>query len=200
MADPTAWMLEEETESDRLRAALTEARSDLRWRDAALLKVQSELMASRLEVAAAREETMQFHGMLRRVEEAAARLEATGDRNAEITELHAVIASLRAETSALRVSMDLVHASASWRISAPVRVVGRLMRGIRTAGSRLLRAIRRARGHQKAPVSPPPDVLRSSGDPNDCAIFRAAPFVGHPSGEAEGVVTLDALYHLSRSL
>jgi hypothetical protein len=200
MTDPNAWMLEEETKTDRLRTMLAEARADLQRRDAALLKLQGELMASRLEVAAAREETMQFQGMLRRAEEAAARLEATGHRNAELTELHAVIATLRAETSALRVGMDLMHASASWRISAPVRVVGRLMRRARTVASGFIRTIRHARPHQSAPSVEPRAISTSPGDPNEGAIFRAKPLVEHPSGAAESVVTLDALYHLSRSL
>jgi hypothetical protein len=37
-------------------------------------------------------------------------------------------------------------------------------------------------------------------DPNARYIFRAAPLPSALSGEAEGVVTLDALYQLSRSL
>jgi hypothetical protein len=215
MANPTPWILEEETETDRLRTALAESRTDLQQRDAALLKLQGELMASRLEVAGARGETVQFQGLLRRAEEAAAsaaqaiaRLEsAAASRDTEIAQLHAiiatlqaVIATLQAETSALRAGMDLLRASVSWRISVPVRVAGRLMRGIRTAGSRLLRAIQHAPRLQTAPVAQPAVALPRPGDPDAGAIFQAAPFVEHPVGEAESIVTLDTLYHLSRSL
>jgi hypothetical protein len=200
MADRAAWMLEDETETDRLRMTLAEAHADLQRRDAALLKLQRELMVSRREVAGAREETVQFQGMLRRAEEAVARLEAAGDRNAEITELHAVIATLQTETSALRASMDLLHASASWRISAPVRVVGRLMRRARTVASGFIRTIRHGRPQQSAPSVEPRTISTSPGDPNEGAIFRAEPLVEHPSGAAKDVVTLDVLYHLSRSL
>jgi hypothetical protein len=193
-------MLQEETETDRLRAILAEARADLQRRDAALLKLQGELMVSRLEVAGARDETVQFRGMLRRAEDAAARLEALGDRNAEIMELHAVIATLQSETSALRAAIGLLHASASWRISAPVRLAGRWMRGIRTAARPLLRAIRRARPHQTAPVAQPPATLAIPEDPNARIMFQGASFMEAAPAEAEGVVTLDALYRLSRSL
>ena len=211
MPEPAAWMLEEETETDRLRMALAEARADLQRRDAALLRLQGELMASRLEVAGARGETVQFQGMLRRSQEAEAttaqawaELESA---NSEIAQLHAdvaalqsVIATLQAEIVVLRGGMDLLRASASWRMSAPIRLAGRLMRRIRAAGLRLLRANRRTIPRQAAPVAQPPAALPSLGDPNARAIFQAAPFADHPAGEAEGVVTLDGLYHLSRSL
>ena len=215
MADATTWIVEEQTETDHLRTTLAEAHTDLQRRDAALLKLQGELMASRLEVAGARSETVQFQGLLRRAEEAAAsaaqacaRLEsATASRDSEIAQLHGVIATLQAvvttleaETSALRAGMDLLRASVSWRISAPVRVAGRLIRSIRTATARLPRAIRHMPRHQTAPVEQLPVALPSPSDPNARAIFRAAPFGEHPSGEAEGLVTLDELYHLSRSL
>ena len=212
MADATTRIVEEQTETDHLRTTLAEAHTDLQRRDAALLKLQGELMASRLEVAGARSETVQFQGLLRRAEEAAAqactRLEsATASRDSEIAQLHGVIATLQAvvttleaETSALRAGMDLLRASVSWRISAPVRVAGRLIRSIRTATARLPRAIRHMPRHQTAPVEQLPVALPSPNDPNARAIFRAAPFGEHPSGEAEGLVTLDELYHLSRSL
>jgi hypothetical protein len=202
-------MLEEETETDRLRRTLAESHADLQRRDAALLKLQRELMVSRREVAGAREETVQFQGMLRRAEAAAAaametctRLEAEAEaeaasRTAEIAQLQTVITTLQGEASALRASMHLVYASASWRMSAPVRVVGQLMRSVRNAAG-LRRAIRGASPHQTPPLSPA--ALPSPADPNIVAIFQAAPFVEPPSGEGEGVVTLDALYRLSRSL
>jgi hypothetical protein len=198
-------MLEEETETDRLRRTLAESHADLQRRDAALLKLQRELMVSRREVAGAREETVQFQGMLRRAEAAAAvametctGLEAAAaSRTAEIAQLQTVITTLQGEASALRASMHLVYASASWRMSAPVRVVGQLMRSVRNAAG-LRRAIRGASPHQTPPLSPA--ALPSPADPNIVAIFQAAPFVEPPSGEGEGVVTLDALYRLSRSL
>jgi hypothetical protein len=210
MADPAALILEEETETDRLRMALADTLSDLQRRDAALLKLQGELMASRLEVARARRETVQFQGLLRRAEEAGAAqataharagLEsATASWNAEITQLHAVIATLQAETSALRTGMDLLRASASWRISAPIRVVGRWMRGVRRVARGVPRAIRRPLLPRTAPLPQSLEALPNPADPNQGAILQTGPFVEHPTDATEGVVTLNALYQLSRSL
>jgi hypothetical protein len=96
--------------------------------------------------------------------------------------------------------MDLLRASASWRISAPVRVAGRLIRGIRKAALGLSRVIRSPSPDQTPPLARPPAALPSPRDPNEGAIFQATPFVERLSSEAEGVVTLETLYHLSRSL
>jgi hypothetical protein len=204
MADPTAWILEEETETDRLRTALAEARADLQRRDMALLKLQSELMASRLEVAGAREEMVQYQGLLCRMEEPAAHarvgLESAVSRNAEITQLRAVIATLQAETLALRAGIDIMRASASWRISAPVRMVGRLTRGFREAALGLLRAIQPVHRHKPALLAQRATTLPNPGEPHKGTLFQASPFVKNSSGQAEGVVTLEVLYHLSRSL
>jgi hypothetical protein len=208
MADPAALILEEETEIDRLRMALADALADLQRRDAALLRLQGELMASRLEVARARRETVQFQGLLRRAEEAGAAQATAHARaglesataNAEITQLHAVIATLQAETSALRTGMDLLRASASWRISAPVRVVGRLMRGVRRVARGVPWAIRRPLLPRTAPLPQSLEALPNPADPNQGAILQTGPFVEHPAGDAEGIVTLNALYQLSRSL
>jgi hypothetical protein len=219
----SASSLQAETEVDRLQRALAEVEADLERHKTALSKLQRELMASRLEVSGARSETVQFHGLLRRsqaeatkaVAEAAtahaqiATLEAdAASGSAEIPRLQAVIASLQAETLALRAGMDVLRASLSWRISAPVRVVGRLTRGIVARMRSLLQATwsRLPPSDQAEVATSPPAPLAPPGpsphptDPNDGYIFQAAPLAELRSGEAEGVLTLDALYHLSRSL
>jgi hypothetical protein len=110
-----------------------------------------------------------------------------------------MIAALQSETSALRASIDLLHVSASWRVSAPLRIAGRLARGLRKAAFGLPGESRRARPVHVAPLVPPPTASPTPGDPNAGIIFQAAPFVEQSSGD-DGIVTLDALYHLSRSL
>jgi hypothetical protein len=216
----SASSLQTETEVERLRRAFAEVEADLQRHKVALSKLQRELMASRLEVSGARDETMQFRGLLRRAQAEAAEaatartqiatLEAdVASGNAEISQLQTVIASLQAETLALKAGMDILRASLSWRISAPVRVVGRLIRGIVVRMPSLHQTIRRLPSptdHAGAATNPPPAPqtppvpLPDPVDPNARYIFRAAPFAELRPGEAEGLVTLDALYHLSRSL
>ena len=215
MANPAVGPIVPETETDRLRMALAEAEADLQRQAAALSRLQGELMASRLEVSGAREETVQFRGMLQRAEAAATRaassaharivdLEADAiGRDAELTRLHAAITTLQAEIRAVRAGMDLLRASFSWRISAPVRVGGRVIRGIRTTLMRGIAATRPALRHtalrSEAPLPPPPPVP----PPNDRAvraIVQPAPLANSLPAAAEGVVTLDALYQLSRAL
>ncbi len=124
--------------------------------------------------------------------------------DAEIAQLRATIAALRAEVAALEADMELLKHSASWRISAPVRVAGRFARRFRAAGAPLRDAIRSARPHQTEPMMPTrtgpssPTSSHNPHDPNARLIFQPAPELS--SGEAAGVVTLDALYRLSRSL
>jgi hypothetical protein len=96
------------------------------------------------------------------------------------------------------------------RLSWPVRWLWRRYRqammfciGIVAARPRLHRGIKSIcrfipglRGHLRrlAPSAPPPPSRPI--DPNELYIFKAAPF----TGDAQGVVTLDQLYQLSRSL
>jgi hypothetical protein len=195
--------------------ALAEAEADLQRHDAALLRLQGELMASRLEVSGAREETVQFRGMLHRAEEAAATaasaaharivsLEADAiGRDAEIIRLHAAITTLQAEIHAIRAGMDLLRASFSWRISAPVRAVGGVIRAIRSTLVRGIGATRPGLRHAVLPSGVPPPLplpLPAPADRAARAIVQPAPLADpHPAAE-EGVVTLDALYQLSRAI
>jgi hypothetical protein len=197
MASPTARVLEAETETDRLAQAEADS--------ATFSKLQGELMASGLEVSGAPEETVRFQGLLRRAKEALANarvsnLEAgAARRDAEIVTLQALITLLRAKT---------LRASLSWCISAPVRVVGRLIRdfvatrpGLHYAIRRLAAFLRRAEATASPPPAPaPPGLLPGPLDSNACSIFQGAPLLELPPDEAEGVVTLGMLYHLSRSL
>jgi hypothetical protein len=211
MADPAAaWP--PDTETDRLRRALAEAEAELQRHGAALAKLQGELMASRLEVSGAREETVQLRGMLRRAEANLRKAEASASadqariasleadaigRNAEIMGLQAEIGRLQAETRALRTGMDVLHASLSWRISAPVRLAGRVMRRILRPAIRRAAVSLRAASPPPSPSAPPPAApLPAPADLPPRAILQADP---RPAA-TEGVVTLDALYQLSRSL
>ena len=72
MAGPTAESLD--IENARLRAALADATADLGRHDSSLAKLQGELKATRLEIAGARGETVQFRGMVERAQ-AATRIE-----------------------------------------------------------------------------------------------------------------------------
>jgi hypothetical protein len=202
MTNPSTSPLEAETEADRLRFALTESEADLRRHGTVLKRLQGEVMASHLEVAGARSETVQFQGMLRRAEEdAAAAHRRVAALEAEIARQNAAIAALHAEVVPLRTATDLMRASLSWRISAPVRVFGRLARVLLVRQPVLRRAIQKLRGRpQLAPPltpSPPPAAPPPPrADPNARYIFQPAP----SSDDGTGVVTLDTLYHLSRSL
>jgi hypothetical protein len=207
---PLAPSLQTEAEVDQLRRALAEVEADLQRYKMALSKLQRELMASRLEVSGARGETAQFRGLLRRaqaesaqaVAEAATAYAKVAGLEADAVSRSAEIRQLRAETESLRVGMDILRVSLSWRISAPVRVAGRLIRGIVRRVPRLRQTIRRL----QPPTDPsgaatdPPVPLPTPVDPNAGYIFRAASLAELRPGKAEGVVTLDALYHLSRSL
>ena len=90
-------------------------------------------MASRLEVAGARGETVQFQGFLRRAEAQAiadhahiADLRAhAATREAEIVRLQA---DMGARMAALQSEIDALRRSTFWRISAPARAAVRLLR------------------------------------------------------------------------
>jgi hypothetical protein len=193
MADTTAWPakalpsavppLQAETEADRLRIALSEVEADLRRYKAAVSKLQDALMVARHEVAGARGETVQFKAMLERAQAVApAALARIAILETEAIGRDAEIMRLQVETQALRAGIDVLRASFSWRISAPVRVAGGLIRALRPRRSR--------RASAEAEPAPAPPA------PLPAPVFNAAPQVG----AAEGVVTLDALYQLSRTL
>ena len=136
MADPVTLPLAVETENDRLRMALADAQADLQRHAAALLKLQGELMASRLEVAGARGETVQFQGFLRRAEAQAsadhahiAELRAyAATREAEIVRLHTQMNTLQAELGELRAEIGALRASPFWHILKPAQGLVRLLR------------------------------------------------------------------------
>jgi len=195
MAHPINQMLEAETEADHLRMELAEARHVLQRYEAALQKLQDELAASRAEVVGARAETVQLQGLVRRSEEAA---EAV-NQDTEISRLGDVIAGLTAEISSLRDRIDLVYASASWRLSAPVRAAGRLTRFILSPGLRRLK-VRPLSPALAAAIPSPPVPLGTNKDPNPGVVFQVAPSAGDGAPHADGVVTLDELYHHSRKL
>jgi hypothetical protein len=121
MADAAAQSLTQETEADRLRALLTQAQGELERHIAALLKLQGELMASRIEVSGARGETVQYQGFLRRAEADIAAAQAR-----EMA-LAGEVAALTRHAETLEAGLQAVRASLSWRVSSPVRLIGRFV-------------------------------------------------------------------------
>jgi hypothetical protein len=211
MMNRTQFPLEAETEADRLRFTVSELQADLQRHRLMLRRLQGEIAASHLEVAGARGETVQWQGMLRQAEADAAivypsriaPLEAEiASLTSEITELRAIIADREVANVALRADVDLIRASLSWRISTPVRIVGRLARRLTGRQWRLARPLPTLRVSLPATpeVAPPPVVASIAPamptDPNARYAFQVAP----PSDNEAGILTLDALYHLSRSL
>lgn len=211
MTNRTQPPLEAETETDRLRFAVTELQADLQRHSLMLKRLQGEVAASHLEVAGARGETVQLQEMLRQAEADAAiiypsriaPLEAeVASLEAEIARLHALIADQAAANVAVQADIDLIRASLSWRISVPIRILGRLARRlpgrqflprrrIRTLNERLPSPLHVQPASVVASVSPPLPT-----DPNARYIFRPTTL----PDDGTSVVTLDALYHLSRSL
>jgi hypothetical protein len=174
-----------ETETGRLTRALAQA--------------QAELMASRLEVSGTRAETVHFKGFLRRAEADIAAAQANSAvLEGEIASLKAQateIAALRTSLGHVQAERDALRASFSWRISAPVRLVGGWLRRARPAT--------RPNGAapepppMPAPAAPPADP---PADPNAPYIFRPMPVPSDPPSGTTPVVTLDELHQLSRSL
>ena len=112
-------------ETTRLRAHLADAQADLQRHGDTLSKLQAELMMVRQELSVARAGGVQLRGLLSRAEAAASTAAAIGTQN---TALQRDILRLQAGMAELRANIDAIHASLSWRISAPVRIIGRLLR------------------------------------------------------------------------
>lgn len=105
-----------------------------------------------------------------------------------IESLTASITGLQAEVQALHASIHMMRTSFSWRISSPVRILGRLARTL------LRPALRRYSAATETAVVnalPSPPL-----DPNERYIYRPPPV----SADQMKVLTIDTLYHLSRSL
>jgi hypothetical protein len=118
-------------------------------------------------------------------------------REAEIVRLKSVNAELQTETMALRAAVHLMRASLSWRITAPIRTVGGLARILAARHPALWRSSRKLLGLlYPVPVVPPTPSAPPPIDANARYVFQPAP----PSDDGTGVVTLDTLFHLSRSL
>ena len=184
-------------ETDRLRNALAVAQADLRLHVAALSKLQGELSASRVEAASTRQETINFRGYL---QQSQADVEAAHVHIGELSvraaareaEFAAAIAALHAEAAALQTALALVHASFSWRVTRPVRVMGRILRWCRRA--------MRPGAHSTTPAQPGAAASAAAAappiipDPNAPYLFKSAPF----GDVGQGTVTVEELHHLSR--
>nr|WP_321986241.1 hypothetical protein [uncultured Lichenicoccus sp.] len=222
-AAPAPQALETETDPDRLHRLLAGVEAELREHRLALSRLQGELAASRLEVAGARGETMVYRAMVQRAqaELAEAELAQAGlagqaadvaGQDAEIARLHAIIAAQHSEMQSLGTAIVALYASFSWRVSRPVRVASRSIRRILRAPAAVRRLVRRvptapdhagaAASPQESPPAsaPPPAPPPGMVDPNAGHVFQAAPMAEAGPAEPDRVVTLDALYHLSRSL
>lgn len=115
----------------------------------------------------------------------------------EIARLNGALAALQSENLALQAAIGVLRASLSWRISAPVRVLGSLARNFVARQPTLRRVFLQLR-ERRRPAAPgiAPAALPVPTDPNARYIYQPGPFSDHDTS----VVTLDMLYHLSRSL
>ena len=174
----TAPALQDETELDRVRRTLADARADLQRHDAALSRLQADLLASRLEVASARTETVNYQTYLRASQ-------------AAVEAAHAHLAELRAAAVEREAEIARLHAARAPIPAARVAAV------LRSAAARLPRrpwARSVVTAQAKAAPAPASVPAPAPGDPNDSYTFKPA----QPSGEVQGAVSLDELYHLSR--
>jgi FkbM family methyltransferase len=109
----------------RLRVRLADVSADLAKHNKALSQVQNDLVSTRLEVADARAESKHFReGMAQAAAEAA-------HARAQINHFREVMAQAQAQSAALQQEIKGLHASTSWRVSAPVRLVGRMLRALK---------------------------------------------------------------------
>jgi hypothetical protein len=101
-----------EADNARLCASLADVTTDLKKHSKALSQVQDDLIPARKEVTDARAATNHFRELLNQAQTQSA---------AALAELQAQFAATHAEVHALRTST-------SWRVSAPVRALGRILR------------------------------------------------------------------------
>lgn len=118
-----------EVHNARLRVRLADVTADLAKHKKALSQVQNDLVSTRLEVADARAESQLFREAMAQVQAQSAAEAA--DARAQINHLRAVITQAQAQAAALHQEIKGLHASVSWRVSAPVRLVGRMLRALR---------------------------------------------------------------------
>jgi hypothetical protein len=121
----------------RLRARLADANADLAKHNKALSHVQNDLVLTRQEVADARAESNYFRELMR---QSAASQQAESNhlrelmrqsaasQQAESNHLRELMKQAQAQSEALQMEVHALRTSTSWRLSAPIRVFGRIFR------------------------------------------------------------------------
>jgi len=106
----------------RLRVRLADLNVDLAKHQKALAQVQTDLVSTRQEVAEARAESKHYReGMAQSAADAA-------QARAEIAHFREVTRQAQVQVAAVHAELNALHASTSWRVSAPVRFLGRLLK------------------------------------------------------------------------
>ena len=186
--------LEAETELHRVSRALADAQADLQRHCAALQKLQGELMISRLEVATARTEIVRHQSLLRTAQ---ADLQAA---HASIEELPAIAMEREAEITRLRRELQ----GAGPVIKLPAVLVlraARFSRRVLAHNASATQVVARVRGRlPRLGARPERPPAGAPVDPNERYTFKPAEQPGEPPPGAQGHVSLNELYRLSRSL
>jgi hypothetical protein len=111
-----------QAENARLRVWLANVSADLAKHNKALAQVQSALVSTRQEVADARAESKHFREVMTQLQADVAAARAETDHFREL------MTQAQAQSAALHQELNALHTSTSWRVSAPVRVIGRMLR------------------------------------------------------------------------
>ncbi|GAB0120164.1 hypothetical protein [Acidisoma sp. 7E03] len=131
---------------------------------------------------------MEAYSVTRRVSELQAEIAKSELKRAR---LNATISEQEAEILALREAIGQIHASLSWRLSAPVRIAGSLLRTMLPH----LPALRRiCRDAQRRPSTADNVILPEN------PVDRSNYIPLHTSEGGSGTVTIEILHRLSQSL
>ena len=140
----TAELAQRGAEAERLAAVVGETRTELAAvgaerdaRQADLVETRAERDARQAELAEARTELAQRGERIAATEAAAAALQA------EVQNLHGLVASRDHEIGRITAEITALRNSTSWRLSAPVRVVGRRIKSLPVVAPTIAKLLRR---------------------------------------------------------